>query len=280
MVDLAKLKEPFAPADVSWRIGQAGKNQRGFWAKVLAYVDNRAIMDRLDEVVGPDNWWNEYRAGPGGGVICGITINFGDRQVTKWDGAENTDIESVKGGLSDSMKRAAVQWGIGRYLYSLGEAWANINEGGAHYSQIKVDGKSEGFKWDHPQLPSWALPNGNGEPPAATVKKLEEQTGGKVKPAAKVLDEPALPEPEGKPLSPNQKRVQELTGYITAAKDGGELDAIAETCKRAYQAKEITKSNLEYLGSVSRQKRQSLAAMQEQNDFFDKSLNKELQQAG
>jgi len=45
-------------------------------------------------------------------------------------GAENSDIEPVKGGLSDSFKRAAVQWGIGRYLYSLGAVWVDVEQRG------------------------------------------------------------------------------------------------------------------------------------------------------
>jgi len=125
--------------------------------KVLAYVTNRAIMDRLDEVAGPGNWKNEFREGPGGGVLCGISIRLAGEWITKWDGAENTDIEGVKGGLSGAMKRAAVQWGIGRYLYNLDEGWANIHDGG-QFSARSKDGKW--FKWDPPMLPDWALPRG------------------------------------------------------------------------------------------------------------------------
>jgi hypothetical protein len=281
--DLFKaLREPFAPADIEWRIGQAGKTKGGDpWAKVLAYVTNRAIMDRLDTVVGPENWRNEFQFVQGG-AMCGLSIRVGGEWITKWDGADPSDIEAFKGVISGAMKRAAVQFGIGRYLYDLGESWAVINEKGAHYANCKIkdNGKDEfiKFKWDHPTLPAWALPSGTGQPPAATVAKLEEQTGGKVKPAAKVLDEPPLPDPTGKRLSPNEKRTQELIGFITAAKDETELNAIAELCKKELSEGKITKKNCEFLGSVSRQKRQSLAAMQEQDDFFEKSLNKELQQ--
>ncbi|MGH7576528.1 MAG: Rad52/Rad22 family DNA repair protein [Longimicrobiales bacterium] len=35
-------------------------------------------------------------------------------------------MESVKGGLSAATKRAAVEWGIGRYLYGIEEGWANV----------------------------------------------------------------------------------------------------------------------------------------------------------
>jgi hypothetical protein len=171
-MDLAKLKDPFPAEDVSWRIAQAGKSSNGKpWAKVLAYLTNRAIMDRLDEVCGPDKWKNEFAVGPAGGIICGISILLtpatvaAPEWVTKWDGAENSDIEAVKGGLSDSMKRAAVQWGIGRYLYGLTEGWAVIaadDDKNAHYAncKIKVKGQEEWitFRWHPPELPDWALP--------------------------------------------------------------------------------------------------------------------------
>ena len=160
-MELSKLKAPFEAKDIQWRVAQSGLRDGNPWAKVLAYVDNRAIMNRLDEVCGPMNWWNEYLQGPQGGVICGISIRDGDHVVTKWDGADNTNIEEVKGGLSDSMKRAAVQWGIGRYLYDLEEGWAVFNTNGQYSSQIKENPNDKGgrwFKWNPPALPAWALP--------------------------------------------------------------------------------------------------------------------------
>ena len=157
-MDLSKLKDCFEPSDIEWRLQQCGKGSNGkIWGMALAYVTNRAIMNRLDEVCGPENWKNEFKAAPDGGILCGISIKIGDEWVTKWDGAENTDIEAVKGGLSGAMKRAAVQWGIGRYLYKLEESWINANENGAYRGKTK-DGTI--FKWDAPALPAWALPNG------------------------------------------------------------------------------------------------------------------------
>ena len=158
--ELGRLRDPFAPEDIEWRLQTAGEKNGKIWGKALAYVTNRAIMDRLDDVVGPANWQNTYSPGPNGGVVCGLSIRLTDdtgrsEWVTKWDGADNTDVEPVKGGLSNAMKRAAVQWGMGRYLYDLEEGWANVHEGG------RLSGKTrEGkwFKWDPPTLPDWATP--------------------------------------------------------------------------------------------------------------------------
>jgi len=160
-IDFAKLAEPFASTDVEWRLQRAGKTKADkIYGMALAYITNRAIMERLDAVCGPANWKNEYATGPGGGILCGLSIRVDGEWITKWDGAENTDIEAVKGGLSGAMKRAAVQWGIGRYLYDLPEGWviiADESDKGAHRGKTK-DG--EYFRWYPPQLPSWALPKG------------------------------------------------------------------------------------------------------------------------
>ena len=168
--ELTRLRDPFAPEDIEWRVQTAGEKNGKPWARVLAYVTNRAIMDRFDEVVGPANWQNVYKEGPAGGVICGLSVRVTRADgtsdwVTKWDGAENSDVEPVKGGLSNSMKRAAVQWGLGRYLYDLEEGWAQVHDGGRFSARTK-DGKW--FKWDPPVLPEWAVPKA----PVASVAQM------------------------------------------------------------------------------------------------------------
>src|SRR3990167_1713308 len=119
-----QLAEPFDPFDIEWRVQQAGDSNGKKWAMVLAYVTNRAIMERLDSVFGIEGWQNEYQFMPDGGVVCGIKClvpqnfpNFaGERAISEWvtkyDGADKTAIEATKGGLSNAMKRAGVHWGI------------------------------------------------------------------------------------------------------------------------------------------------------------------------
>lgn len=175
-MDLSRLHEQFLPEDIEWRIGRAGYTKDGrLYATVLAYITNRAIMNRLDEVCGPGNWRNEFRewdVGGTHGVLCGISIRDGDQWITKWDGAANTDIESVKGGLSDAMKRAGVQWGIGRYLYDLGTTFAIVADEGQYFAQgkDKYTGRDYRFRWNPPKLPVWALP-----PRKQDLKRKDEQ---------------------------------------------------------------------------------------------------------
>ncbi|MEG8497802.1 Rad52/Rad22 family DNA repair protein [Klebsiella pneumoniae] len=163
-MELSKLDEPFAVQDIEWRVQQCGLASSGPWAMVLCYVTNRAIMKRLDDVCGKAGWRNEYRDIPNnGGVECGISIKVDGEWITKWDAAENTQVEAVKGGRSGAMKRAAVQWGIGRYLYQLEERFAvcstekNNGWNKATYKDKKTN-KFGNLWWQTPELPKWALP--------------------------------------------------------------------------------------------------------------------------
>ncbi len=163
-MNLERLDEPFAKEDIEWRVQQCGMASNGPWAMVLCYVTNRAIMKRLDEICGKAGWRNEYRDIPNnGGVECGISIKVDGEWITKWDAAENTQIEGVKGGRSGAMKRAAVQWGIGRYLYQLEERFAvcsterNNSWNKASYKD-KQTNKFSNIWWETPSLPDWALP--------------------------------------------------------------------------------------------------------------------------
>lgn len=146
-----KLLEPFDPADVEWRAGSFSEKSNK--AMALAYITARAVMNRLDEVVGPENWQDSYEAISGAdgdrGYICTIYIKIGDEWVSKSDGANESTFESVKGGLSDSFKRAGIKWGIGRYLYKLGVSWVPAEKKGRYVNLKKT-----------PKLPQWALPAG------------------------------------------------------------------------------------------------------------------------
>jgi hypothetical protein len=185
-IEWRRLTEPFPATDVEWRIGQAGKSGEKVWAKVLAYITARAIQERLDEVFGPGGWKNEYRAGPNGGLLCRIYFKNDEGEwVWREDGAENTDIEAVKGGISGATKRAGSALGIGRYLYRLEEGFAETStekKRGWNYARLPKDKGGDAFYWIPPELPAWALPavNQHGEPLAseeqiAELRKLAGQ---------------------------------------------------------------------------------------------------------
>lgn len=169
-MNLERLKDPFAISDIEWRVQQANAKGAKPWVKVLAYVDARAVQDRLDDVCGPGNWKDEY-SHLANGVICKLSIKIDGEWVTKQNGSPETNIESFKGGISKALVRAASTWGIGRYLYRLESQFAIVvskETKDAHYA--KVDGKD--VYWLPPKLPSWALPQSQ---PAKGETKTDPQ---------------------------------------------------------------------------------------------------------
>lgn len=159
---MAILQSPFVPQDIEWRVQSSGYDKNGkAWAMVIPFVTNRAIQNRLDEVFGFDGWSNEFipiTTERGLSFLCGISAGG----VKKWDGADETDVENFKGGLSNAMKRSAVQFGIGRYLYKLSSCFADLTEGRGGEYVIKITNKDKSqsgmFSYNSPELPAWALP--------------------------------------------------------------------------------------------------------------------------
>lgn len=118
---LSMLSDEFPRESVSWRAQSVTK--QGDKAMALAYIDARDVMDRLDLVCGPENWQDSYQETAKGRLICTLSINIGGDWISKSDGAGNTDVEGDKGAISDALKRAAVKWGVGRYLYDMPSPW-------------------------------------------------------------------------------------------------------------------------------------------------------------
>ena len=139
---ISKLGAPFPFEEVEAKIQVASKEKPIGLA--VFYVSARAIQKRLDEVFGPFNWSNHYSVWHDNSQICGISVYDKERNdwVTKHDGAENSDISSVKGGLTYAFKRAAVLWGIGRYLYEIDGVWVDVEQRGKS-SYIKDNQQSK-----------------------------------------------------------------------------------------------------------------------------------------
>lgn len=189
---LKELKKPFKPEEVEWRVQR--KSRDGSKGMALAYIDARAITNRLDKLVEDGfliSWEVGYRQvdmgtvtqqrggsaheAPVKGFICSLILQIpyvGDKEgidgewVSREDGSGVTDFEPFKGGLSGALKRAASAWGIGRYLYDLPTVWAPIDNWG------NITQK--------PNLPLWALPEGyvqeqaQQSPPSAVVSGSED----------------------------------------------------------------------------------------------------------
>lgn len=127
----ARLHVPFR--DVKSRAGGRGHE--------LHYITSRQCQRRLDEVFGPFGWEDRYYD-VGDVLFCELSVTLpggrvarradagGYKEMTtnEWQGegankkrVQVTDEENTdKTGASDAIKRAAVKFGVGRYLYKDG----------------------------------------------------------------------------------------------------------------------------------------------------------------
>jgi hypothetical protein len=139
------LGAPFDPAEVRFKPAVVSGNR----AMALAYVDARVIQDRLDEVLGVDGWQDEYECLPDGSVVCRLRLRMGGEWITKMDvGGPSEQPDSgdrMKAAFSDALKRAAVKFGVGRYLYRLPAQWLDYDTQKRQFART-------------PTLPDWAKP--------------------------------------------------------------------------------------------------------------------------
>lgn len=126
--------------EIDCRVAQIKKT----WLSLLLYKDARVDMNILDETVGPLNWDRDHKELKGN-IYAGIGIwnEEKNRMIWKWDAGKESNTEAEKGEASDSFKRAGVNWGIGRELYTSPAIFIPITdkEGNVNYETEEKKGK-------------------------------------------------------------------------------------------------------------------------------------------
>lgn len=196
-MDFKALKAPFDTKAISWRVGAT--NQDKTKAIALAYIDARDVMNRLDDVCGSQNWQIKY-SHANGKTIADIGIKINDEWIWKAGGAGDTPVEAEKGAISDAFKRAAVLWGIGRYLYDVQNVWVDIEPYGRSF-KIKNPGD------------------------ARLIGALEKAAAG-----IRVPDEPAPEKPN--PTPEQQKAIDFIASVKQEITDAPEVSDIAVVIHR------------------------------------------------
>ncbi len=166
------LAAPFEPREVKYK-PQMVKNNR---CLAMAYIDARLIQDRLDEVLGVENWEDGYRILPDGSVVCRLRCKLGDRWIAKTDVGSPSEQpdggDRLKAAFSDALKRAAVKFGIGRYLYRLPAQWVDYDPVKKQIVQV-------------PQMPAFGLPKAKNAPTPAKPQAAQSPK----------VEAPAKPQP-------------------------------------------------------------------------------------
>lgn len=159
---VAKALAEFFPENaLKWK-PQTVKDKR---ALAICYIDSRMVMNRLDAVVGAANWQDEYTVLTSDSVVCKLSVRFGGEWVAKTDvgspSEQPDEGDRTKAAFSDALKRAAVKFGVGRYLYSLPHQWVDYDP--AKKQLAKRPAVPDAFR--PKQLKTAVAPPAQAEPP-------------------------------------------------------------------------------------------------------------------
>lgn len=107
------LNEPFPPEELQWRVEALSKDQRR--ALIAAYVNHKAVLDRLDEVAGVQSWQDSYEVLQTPSQVAGfytVKCRLTIMEIAKEDVGEG---DSLKAAFAEALVRAAAKFGIGRF---------------------------------------------------------------------------------------------------------------------------------------------------------------------
>lgn len=173
-----ELAQPFTSDDVSLQVQDVSPDEKQ--GRVVTYLDARRVMDRLDAVVGPEGWSDQYERLGQGTNGCAVKCRLTILGLSKEDAGVG---DTFRAACSDALKRAAVKFGVGRELYAPSGIWVDLDEHGQivdeaqaklHILQrqrrpaprVRGDG-------DPSTLPFWLDPSARRTPRAPLYEELD-----------------------------------------------------------------------------------------------------------
>lgn len=150
--NMESLQAEFPFEQLGWKITHTFESNGRFFAYIAPFVDARAIQDRFDEVFGIDKWQVSYEKWGEKATKCTISVFLNERWISKEDGSEESDYNAVKGGFSNSLKRAAVLWGVGRYLYNVKPSKVELSTYSNGPNSIYISYQKKGYYFTPPTM--------------------------------------------------------------------------------------------------------------------------------
>lgn len=118
------LLKPFAKADVELKPTATTRDKTR--ALASPYADMRVYYARLDKICGVENWSSSITLSDRG-AVCSLTI-FGVTKSAAGDYPQGADENPATSAEAQAFKRACSAFGLGRYLYSLPQVWAEYDQ--------------------------------------------------------------------------------------------------------------------------------------------------------
>jgi hypothetical protein len=194
-----QLAEPFDPSEIKWRVTHT--NRDGNRGAVIAFADQRAYTDRLNQLFTPTGWTRTYEVATVSSltrmkkdkliqtgkvlVTCTLTITGLGCHAGSGEGWADEE-NAMTAAEAQAFKRACSCFGLGRYLYNFTEMWVPLNK----YRHLS----------EYPKLPAWALPNGTmpakshpasgSRPTAAQRGPIDQKTTVRIEGFQRILGDP------------------------------------------------------------------------------------------
>jgi hypothetical protein len=259
---LERAARPFDPEEVEFTVKATSRDRRK--ALMVAHLTARSVMDRLDEMVREgllESWTTAFevverstvkvrtrdgeKEDPFYAVVARVHLELpGGKTLVKEDVGEG---DTLKGAFSDALKRAAVHLGIGRYLYRLGEMWADLPEGKDYPSEEeirKLRAKLRGLtkqeaKEEKPQAKPQGQPQAQAQSKPQEKDKKAKELKERIHKGDALISE-LIAKLKDKGLGAEAARLVAASGYKIAedleGKSVKELEALVEKARELYVA--------------------------------------------
>jgi hypothetical protein len=199
---LAELAQPFDPEAVEFKAGAVTQDKAR--ALALAYVDSRVYQGRLDAVA-PD-WRNEYTreyAGDRVIVTCALTVAGVTRQAigeslqasARSDGSTVIEENAATSAEAQAFKRACSAFGLGRYLYSVPQVWAEYEAQRRQFTPAAIQALREMLRTGkyEPAVSHSSNGNGNSNGHGGNGAAAQPSNGNGAATSDAATDAPACP---------------------------------------------------------------------------------------
>ena len=115
--------------DIEVRVAQTLAGNNKVRVNLLLYKNARVDMKIMDELFTPMGWKRTHKL-IGDRLYCCVEVYNPETKewICKEDVGVESNTEAEKGQASDSFKRACVNWGIGRELYTAPKITIELNE--------------------------------------------------------------------------------------------------------------------------------------------------------
>jgi hypothetical protein len=181
--DLKVLSEPFDEKTIGVKVQSFSKDKTK--ASLVCYVQHTDVYTRIESV--DPAWSSKVTDQSIVGDSCFVRTAVTIKGVTRENTGDGTDFKSA---TSDALKRTAMLFGVGRYLYDSETAWVNYNDATDRFKSWTLADHRAALRKGQAQTPTGKAPASQGTPKESattTIKPVEQKPKTRAGVGAEIL---------------------------------------------------------------------------------------------